>query len=149
MKRISRSAIVECSAQAFYALVEEIEAYPGFLPWCAAARVRERTPGRTVATLTLGVKGIRQSFTTENINLPGRSICMRLLEGPFKRFAATWRFTALEANASKVEFALEYQFSNRIVAAALGPVFSRIADSTVEAFTRRAKSHPDGQEAAH
>jgi ribosome-associated toxin RatA of RatAB toxin-antitoxin module len=148
MKRISRSAIVECSADAFCALVEDIEAYPAFLPWCAAAKVRERTPGRTVATLTLGAKGIRQSFTTENTNVPGRSIDMRLLEGPFKRFAAAWRFTELEANASKVEFTLEYQFSNRIVAAALGPVFSRIADSTVEAFTRRARSHPDGQDAA-
>ena len=66
MKRITRSAIVECSAEEFYALVEDIEAYPGFLPWCAAAEVRERSPGRTVATLTLVIKGIRQSFTTEN-----------------------------------------------------------------------------------
>jgi ribosome-associated toxin RatA of RatAB toxin-antitoxin module len=145
MKRISRSAIVECSADAFYALVEDIEAYPGFLPWCAAAEVRERSPGRTVATLTLGVKGIRQSFTTENANLPGRSIDMRLLEGPFKRFAAAWRFSALQAHACKVEFSLQYEFANRVVAAALGPVFNRIADSTVEAFTRRARSHPDGQ----
>lgn len=148
MKKISRSAIVECSAAAFYALVENIEAYPAFLPWCAAAEVRERMPGRTVATLTLGVKGIRQSFTTENVNIPGRSIDMRLIEGPFKRFESTWRFTALEANACKVEFSLAYEFANRIVAATLGPVFSRIADSTVEAFTRRAKLDPDGQ-AAH
>jgi ribosome-associated toxin RatA of RatAB toxin-antitoxin module len=148
MKRISRSAIVECGAETFYALVEDIEAYPAFLPWCAAAQVHERAPGRTVATLTLGVKGIRQSFTTENANVPGRSIDMRLLEGPFKRFAAAWRFSPLQAQACKVEFSLEYEFANRIVAAALGPVFSRIADSTVEAFTRRAHSHPDGQ-AAH
>lgn len=149
MKRISRSAIVECSAAAFYALVEDIEAYPAFLPWCAAAEVRERTPGRTVAALTLGVKGVRQSFTTENTNVPGRSIDMRLLEGPFKRFAAAWRFTALQAHAAKVEFSLEYQFANRLVAATLGPVFSRIADSTVEAFARRARSHADGRETAH
>ncbi|HUN68638.1 MAG TPA: type II toxin-antitoxin system RatA family toxin [Burkholderiales bacterium] len=148
MKRISRSAIVECSAETFYALVEEIEAYPSFLPWCAAAVVRERSAGRTVATLTLGVKGIRQSFTTENTNVPGRSIDMRLLEGPFKRFAASWRFTALQAQACKAEFSLEYQFANRLVAATLGPVFSHIADSTVEAFTKRANRHPHGQATA-
>ena len=149
MRRISRSAIVECSAQAFYALVENIEAYPAFLPWCAAAQVRERAPGRTVATLTLGAKGVRQSFTTENTNVPGRSIHMRLLEGPFKRFAASWRFTELQAHACKAEFSLEVQFANRLVAATLGPVFSRIADSTVEAFTRRAQLHPDGRSTAH
>jgi len=147
MKRILRSAIVERSADAFYALAEDIESYPAFLPWCAAAQVRERTPGRTVATLTLGVKGVRQSFTTENTNVPGRSIDMRLLEGPFKRFAAAWRFTPLQANAAKVEFSLEYEFSSRLVAAALEPVFSRLADSTVEAFTRRATERPDGQAA--
>jgi ribosome-associated toxin RatA of RatAB toxin-antitoxin module len=148
MKRITRSAIVECGADAFYALVEDIESYPAFLPWCAAAKVLERAPGQTVATLTLGVKGIRQSFTTENANVPGRSIDMRLLEGPFKRFAASWRFSALQAHAAKVEFSLEYEFANRLVAATLGPLFSRIADSTVEAFVRRARSHPDGRQAA-
>jgi ribosome-associated toxin RatA of RatAB toxin-antitoxin module len=147
MKRIARSAIVQGSAEAFYALAEDIESYPAFLPWCAAAQVRERTPGRTVATLTLGVKGVRRSFTTENANVPGRSIEMRLIEGPFRHFAAAWRFTALEANAAKVEFSLEYEFSNRIVAAVLEPVFSRLADSTVEAFARRAGSRQDGQAA--
>ena len=147
MKRIARSAIVERSAEDFYVLVEDIESYPQFLRWCAAARVRERTPGRTLATLTLGLKGVRYSFTTENTNVAGRSIDMRLLEGPFKHFAATWRFAALEAGASKVEFSLEYEFANRIVAVALEPVFSRIADSTVEAFKQRAESRPDGQTA--
>ena len=140
MKRIVRSAIVECSADAFYALVEDIESYPSFLPWCAAAQVRERTPGRTVATLTLAVKGLRQSFTTQNANQPGRTIDMRLLEGPFKRFGAHWRFTALAPGAAKVEFSLEYEFSSRVVAALLSPLFSRMADETVTAFSQRAAS---------
>jgi len=141
MKRIARSAIVECSAEAFYALVEDIEAYPEFLPWCAAAQVRERTAGRTIATLTLGVKGVRQSFTTENSNQPGRAIDMALLEGPFKRFGAHWSFTPLSAEAAKVEFTLAYEFSSRVMAALLDPVFSRLADSTVEAFARRAQAN--------
>jgi len=144
MKRIARSAIVECSAEAFYALVEDIESYPSFLPWCAAAQVRERGPGRTVATLTLAAKGIRRSFTTENSNVPGQSIDMRLLEGPFKRFSAAWRFTRLKPQAAKVEFTLAYEFSSRIIAALLEPVFSRMADSTVEAFARRAAARTDG-----
>jgi len=138
MKRIARSAIVDCSAEAFYALVEDIEAYPAFLPWCAAAEVRERSPGRTVATLTLAAKGLRQAFTTENANQPGRAIEMRLLEGPFRHFAAHWRIAPLGAQAAKVEFAMEYEFSSRLVAAALSPLFNRLADSTVEAFAQRA-----------
>ena len=144
MKRIARSAIVDCSAEAFYALVEDIEAYPTFLPWCAAAQVLERTPERTVATLTLAAKGLRHAFTTENTNQPGRAIDMRLLEGPFKRFAAHWRFTSLSPDAAKVEFTIEYEFSSRLIAAVLDPVFSRIADSTVAAFVRRVAVRAEG-----
>jgi ribosome-associated toxin RatA of RatAB toxin-antitoxin module len=137
MKRIARSAIVECGAMDFYNLAEAIESYPDFLPWCAAAQVRERTPGRTVATLTLSVKGVRQSFTTENTNVPGQSIAMRLLEGPFRHFAAMWRFTPLGPGACKAEYSMEYEFANRIVGAALEPAIRRMADSTVEAFSKR------------
>ena len=142
MKRISRSAIVECDAVDFYAMVAAVESYPGFLPWCAAAEIHERSPGRTVATLTLAVKGLRHSLTTENTHVRGRSIDMRLVEGPFKRFSAAWRFTPLGAGACKAEYSMEYEFSNRIVAAVLEPVFRRIADATVEAFTRRAMASP-------
>jgi len=144
MKRIVRSAIVECSAEAFYALVEDIEAYPAFLPWCATSQVRQRTPAYTVATLTLAAKGLRHSFTTGNANQPGRSIDMKLLEGPFKRFVAHWRFTPLAANSAKVEFTLEYEFSSRVVAALLSPLFSRLADDTVTAFARRATAQDHG-----
>lgn len=143
MKRIARSAIVTCSAEAFYALVEDIEAYPSFLPWCAAAQVLEREPGRTRARLTIAAKGLRQSFTTENTNVPGRSIDMQLVEGPFRHFSADWRFTPLEASAAKVEFTLEYEFSSRVVAALLDPIFRRMADSTVDAFARRAAEGAD------
>ena len=143
MRRIARSAIVDCSAGAFYALVEDIESYPEFLPWCAAASVRERSRERTVATLMLKVKGVRESFTTENLNSPGKAIEMRLLQGPFRHFAAEWHFTPLEPEAVKVEFTLAYEFSNPIVARLLDPAFERIADSTVDAFVRRAAARRD------
>lgn len=138
MKRISRSAIVERSAADLYALVQDIEAYPEFLPWCRAAQVRERSPQRTVATLTVGVRGLQQSFTTENIDRAGESIDMKLLEGPFRRFAAHWRFKALGRHAARIEFSVSYEFASRLVARALEPLFDEIANTMVDAFTRRA-----------
>ena len=137
MKRISRSAIVECDAMYFYSLVEAIESYPEFLPWCAAAQMHEREADRSVATLTLAVKGLRHTLTTENTHVPGQSIDMRLVKGPFKHFAAAWRFTPLGEDACKAEYSMEYEFSNRAVAAVLDPVFGRIADSTMDAFAKR------------
>ena len=140
MRRVVRSAIVECSAQRVYALVEDIESYPEFLPWCVAAHVRERSPGRTVATIEVGMGGIRQSFTTENANAPGRAIDMRLLEGPFRRFAAHWRFAALGTVATRIEFSIAYEFTSQMIANLLDPLFEHIAGTMVDAFTRRAEA---------
>ena len=138
MKRISRSAIVECAAAELYALVQDIESYPEFLPWCLAAKVRERSPHRTVATLTAGLRGLKQSFTTENVDRENESIDMKLLEGPFRRFSAHWRFKPLGRHAARIEFSLGYEFSNRLLARALDPLFAQIANTMVDAFTRRA-----------
>lgn len=138
MKRVVRSAIVPHSAARLYALVEDIESYPRFLPWCVGAEVKSRSPGATLATLAVGVRGVNQSFTTQNVNRAPEAIDMKLVEGPFRRFAAAWRFQPLGENACKVEFAMEFEFASRALAALLQPVFEKIADSMVEAFIRRA-----------
>jgi ribosome-associated toxin RatA of RatAB toxin-antitoxin module len=139
MKKISRSAIVEHSAAELYALVEDIEAYPKFLPWCRQTQVHERTASETRATLTVGLSGLRQSFTTRNENQPGEAIDLRLVEGPFRHFAAAWRFSPLSARACKIEFSLQYEFASGTLGRLLEPLFDRIADSMVDAFARRAE----------
>lgn len=138
MKRIARSAIVEHPARTLYALVERVEDYPAFLPWCREARVHERTPTRTLATLAVGLKGLRYAFTTDNANRPPSAIDLRLVEGPFRHFAAHWRFTPLGERASRIDFAMEYEFAGRVISRALGPLFESIADTMVDAFKRRA-----------
>jgi ribosome-associated toxin RatA of RatAB toxin-antitoxin module len=138
MKKIARTAIVEHSAEQMHALVEDIEAYPRFLPWCRAARVLERGAGGTLASLTVGLRGLRQAFTTRNLSQAGRSIDMQLVEGPFRSFAASWRFSPLAEHACRIEFAMQYEFSSRVLARVLEPLFDGIADSMVDAFIRRA-----------
>jgi len=144
MKRIARSAIVEHSAAEMYALVEDIEAYPGFLPWCLAAVVHERRAGTTRATLTAGLAGLQQSFTTLNENRPDEAIDMQLVEGPFRRFGAQWRFVPLSPQACRIEFSLQYEFSSRALGRLLAPLFDGIADSMVDAFVRRAAQVYEG-----
>lgn len=138
MKRIARSAIVEHPAQTLYALVERVEDYPSFLPWCREARVHERTETRTRATLAIGLKGLHYAFTTDNANQPPSAIDLHLVQGPFRHFAAHWRFTPLGACATRIDFAMEYAFAGRVISRALGPLFESIADTMVDAFKRRA-----------
>jgi ribosome-associated toxin RatA of RatAB toxin-antitoxin module len=138
MKRIARSAIVEHPAGQMFALVDDIESYPQFLPWCVAAAVQDRTAEGVKATVTIGMRGLRTSFTTQNENRAGEAIDMRLVQGPFRRFVAAWRFKPLSERACSIEFSLEYELSGAL-ARALGPLFDRIADTMVDAFTRRAR----------
>ena len=144
MKRIARSAIVEHSAAEMYALVDGIEAYPEFLPWCTEATVHERRAGLTRATLTIGLRGLRHSFTTRNENRPGEAIDMHLVEGPFHRLEGQWRFVPLSPRACRIEFSLEYEFASRALGRLLSPLFDGIADSMVEAFVRRAAAVHEG-----
>jgi ribosome-associated toxin RatA of RatAB toxin-antitoxin module len=137
MKRIARSAIVEHSAEEMFALVDDIESYPRFLPWCAAAKVDERTPTGVRSTMTMGMRGLRQSFTTQNENRPGESIELRLVKGPFQRFAGAWRFKPLSGEACNIEFSLEYEMAGAL-SRILEPLFDSIADTMVDAFARRA-----------
>ena len=146
MNTIVRSALVGYSAQEMYVLVENIEAYAEFLPWCRESRVLERGEGRTVATLTVGLKGVSQSFTTQNTNRPAEAIDMRLLEGPFRKFHAAWRFQPLGARAAKIEFSLGYEFSAGVLGRLLNPLFDQIANTMVEAFIRRANKVYDQPE---
>lgn len=138
MREISRSAIVDLGAERLYAIVEDVAAYPDFLPWCLASEVRERSSTGMLATLTVGIRAVRQTFTTLNANRPPEAIDIRLVEGPFREFRARWQFTPLGESAAKIEFRMSYEFSGTAVAAALGPLFEHIADTMVEAFIQRA-----------
>ena len=139
MARVAKSVLVPYSAAQMFALVDATEHYPEFLPWCRAAEVERNDPGTVHATLHIDYHHIRQSFTTENTLTPPREIRMRLVRGPFRALEGDWTFTALGETACKVELRLDYEFSSRMLEKVVGPVFHYIADTLVEAFTRRAE----------
>jgi ribosome-associated toxin RatA of RatAB toxin-antitoxin module len=139
MVMIDRSALVGYSAEKMYVLVADIESYPQFLPWCNGADVTVHEGTRTVATIHVNYRGIREKFTTENANEPGRMITMELVSGPFRHLRGHWRFTQLAEDACKVEFRLEYEISSRLLERLIGPVFQHIGNSFMEAFIQRAE----------
>jgi len=138
MSTVGRSAIVNHSAQEMFSLVFDVDSYPSFLPWCDKASIAERMPGRTVATLRINFRGLKEEFTTENRDRPGEFIDMKLVSGPFRSLEGGWRFTPLSAGACKVELSLRYEFTSVILDRLVGKVFDEIANSLVDAFARRA-----------
>lgn len=138
MRRIDKSVLIEHSAEQMFRLVDAVEEYPRFLPWCGGTEVKWRDDLTTVATIHIDYHHVKQSFTTENSKQFPTSIDMKLVEGPFKHLDGRFRFTELAPDACKVEFQIEYQFSNKLLELVVGPVFSHIADTLVEAFITRA-----------
>lgn len=140
MAAVHKSVIVGYSAEQMFALVDRVEDYPRFLPWCGGVEVREREASKLVATIAIHYHGIKQTFTTENTNIRPVSMQMRLLEGPFRHLQGAWVFKALREDACKIEFDLQYEFSSRILEKIIGPVFSMIANSFVDSFCKRAET---------
>lgn len=140
MPEVNKSVLVEFSPEQMFALVDAVERYPEFLPWCGGARVDYRDEHRTRATIYINYRGIRQSFTTENLKESGQTIWVKLVEGPFKTLDGNWRFVPLADRGCKVEFRLHYEFASKLLATLVGPVFSYIANTFIEAFVRRARS---------
>jgi len=134
---INKSALVRYSASEMFALVNDIESYPQFLPWCRSAQVLSRETDEVRATLELARGGIQKSFTTSNRLQADKIIEIRLVEGPFRHLNGFWRFDPLSEQASKVSLDMSFEFAP-VLDFVIGPVFRSIADSLVDAFHKRA-----------
>ena len=140
MKRVVHSVLVRYAAAEMYALVDGVELYPQFLPWCGGSRILGLGPGGRRARIDIDYHGVRAHFTTDNVNVPGESIVITLFYGPFRHLDGTWRFRALAPDACKVEFELTYEFTSGLLERAVGPVFNHIATTFVDAFVERARA---------
>jgi ribosome-associated toxin RatA of RatAB toxin-antitoxin module len=139
MPEVTRSVLVEYSPDQMFALVDRVEEYPQFLPWCGGTRLIHRDADVTRASILINYHGIRQSFSTENVKRAPVEMGIRLIEGPFRRLDGSWRFTELAGRGCKVELSLGYEYSSRLLEKLVGPVFNHIASTLVEAFVKRAR----------
>ena len=135
---VEKSVLIERAAQQMFDLVDGVEDYPKFLPWCSHTRLEFRNEKKTVATLHINYLSVKSHFTTENDKEIPNWMSIKLVDGPFRRLEGMWRFKPLAENACKIEFQLTYEFSSKLFEKVIGPVFSQIANTFVDAFVRRA-----------
>jgi ribosome-associated toxin RatA of RatAB toxin-antitoxin module len=138
MTTISQSAILPYSAQVMFDLVNDIESYPLFMHGCTSANIISANANEIVARLELGKAGFKYAFTTRNQLRPPENIEMALIEGPFKKFAAQWRFVALTDTASKTCLDMQFEFRAGIVDMALRSLFEATSKDLVNAISKRA-----------
>ncbi|MBS0326292.1 MAG: type II toxin-antitoxin system RatA family toxin [Proteobacteria bacterium] len=140
MQRVNRSVLVPYRAASMFDLVDDIEAYPRFLPWCAGARVLERGESSKTARIDIDYHGVRAHFTTRNVDTPSELIVITLTDGPFRALHGEWRFVALSDAGCRVDFELAWEFATHVLERAVGPVFGHIARTFIDAFVRRAET---------
>lgn len=138
MALVQKSVLIEHSAQQMFELVDRVEDYPQFLPWCSETRLDFRDERKTVATLHISYLSVKSHFTTENTKEYPVHMSINLVDGPFRRLEGEWRFKPLGDRACKIDFQLSYEFSSKLFEKIIGPVFSQIANTFVEAFVKRA-----------
>lgn len=140
MPTVLKSVLVQRPAAAMFALVDAVEHYPEFLPWCSGTQVLERTPEITRARIDVDYHGLASHFSTLNRKqAPGR-MDLEFVEGPFETFRGHWRFAPLGDSGCRVEFALDYAFANAALDTLLGPVFGHIIETLVDRFVARAEA---------
>ena len=140
MQSVRKSVLVPFSAAEMFELVDRIELYPQFLPWCGGTWALEARAGGKTARIDINYHGVHAHFTTDNVNRAGESIVMTLRDGPFRHLHGEWRFVPLAPDACKVELALAYEFATHLLERAVGPVFGHIANTFIDAFVRRAEA---------
>ena len=138
MRRVTRSALVPYQADEMFRLVDDIEAYPGFLPWCHRSEELSRSDDTVEATLELQKGAVSKTFTTRNTLQRGKAIDISLLGGPFRHLQGGWRFDQLGEEGCKVSLDLEFEFESRMVDMLFGAFFEETCNSLVDAFTARA-----------
>lgn len=138
MSSISRNALVSYSAAEMFALVNDIDVYQDFLPWCKESTVVSRNGDEINGRLMLSKGGLEKAFTTCNRVQKDKMIEIRLVEGPFHHLEGFWRFDALTDEACKISLDLEFEFSSKLLGLTFGTVFNQIASNLVDAFCKRA-----------
>ncbi len=139
MSHTHRSALVHYSPAEMYQLVNSINEYAGFLPWCRSSRILSQTETEIVACIEIARSVLNKTFTTRNTLTRDKRIDLELVDGPFKKLQGYWQFDALKTeNACKVSLDLEFEFDSAMISIAAKPVFMQIATTMVDAFCKRA-----------
>ena len=145
MREVKRTALIAETPARMYRLVNDIERYPEFLPWCTSARVDSRKEGEVVATLVIKRGPLHAEFTTRNLLEPDRRVLMQFVSGPFRVLEGLWTFTPLGDLGCRVELEMRFEFANRVAGTLFEPLFENTAASLVDAFVKRAREERAAQ----
>jgi ribosome-associated toxin RatA of RatAB toxin-antitoxin module len=140
MREVKRSALVSQPPAKLFELINDIESYPQFLPWCTHTRVQSRSEREIVATLGVRKGALTGEFTTRNKLDTDRSIGMDLVSGPFRTLQGQWLLTPVDVAGCRVDLSMRFAFKSALTGMLFESLFAETIGSLVDAFVARARS---------
>ncbi len=139
MRQIKHSALIAQPPSRVFAIINDVESYPGFLPWCTHAKVLSRSEREIVATVAVRKGPLHGEFTTRNELEPDKRITMRLVSGPFRTLEGEWVLTPIGEGGCRAELTMRFAFKNPLSAVLFEQKFAETMASLVDAFVARAR----------
>ena len=140
MPQINRSALMPFKQKDIFNLVNDVEAYPDFLPWCSSAKILEKSSDHVLAKITLEMVGVSYDLITMNSLSPFNFIDIEFVEGPLQSLNGRWAFTELGDLGCKVEMSLRFELKKQLIDKAIGSILENAAEDMVKLFSSRAES---------
>ena len=139
MPEIRRSALMPYPVHFMYDIVNDVDSYPEFLPWCGGVKIHQLDKSSMEASILMRGAGLNHWFKTRNSMVPGQSIEMELVEGPFSQLEGLWSFTPIDSDGCKIELSLQFEMKQGLASKLFATAFSRIANTMVDSFCERAR----------
>ncbi len=136
LNKITKTIMLPYSPAQMFSLVDRVEDYPLFVPWCLNSQVHSRSPEQVQASIQVGKGALGYSLTTLNRLAPDKRIDIQFVAGPFKHLEGFWQFEATP-QGSKVSLNLSFEL-NLLLRRALEPFIEKIGDRIIQAFCERA-----------
>jgi ribosome-associated toxin RatA of RatAB toxin-antitoxin module len=150
MREVKHSALVAQPPGRLFALINDVESYPRFIPWCTHAKVLSRSDREIVATIGVQRGPLQSELTTRNELVPDSRIVMHLVDGPFKMLEGEWLLAPIagapgqgsEGEGCRVQLTMKFAFKNPLTAMLFEQKFAETVSSLMDAFVARARALP-------
>jgi len=131
--QIKKEAIVLNDIDTVFRIVNQVDLYKNFVPYCIESKILFHENNIMNARLDFNLKGLETSFTTKNKIIENKSIQMELIEGPFKYLDGIWEFKKIE-NKTIIFLTINYEAENKIIEYTIGKSLEKITNYLVKAF---------------
>ena len=138
MKKIFKEEDINIDIETIFNLINDIENYPNYLPWCTDTEVKQQSDTVIIGKIYISKSLIKWNFSTKNSINKNKSIDLKLVDGPFDDFNGRWLFTRIDDNNTKVSLEMNYKFKSTIIELSIEPIFTSIMNSILQSFIQEA-----------